>query len=174
MNAPKPQPPSNIVRVGGGFLVVMVSLVAFVGITMAVADVVDYFQVQNYESAQGTVTKAWVVAARDVSSQEPESRAVADIDYTFDGQAMSVSRLPLGPVGSRQAADAAVAEYPAGGVVTLYVDPEDPDDPTIDNDPPLMHASTLGFLTPSLLYFGFFLKWLVPAVLNNRRATLGT
>jgi len=170
MNDPKAQTHSDIVRFGGGALLVIVTFVALIGVLMVIADVAKYFAVRSYEATPGIVTKSRVMAARGMSSRDAQARPVASIDYVYAGESVRVTDVPLGPIGSRRAASETVAEHPVGSPITVYVDPDDIDDPELDNDRPLMSADTLGFAIPSLAYFVYFAGWLVPAFVRNRRA----
>jgi hypothetical protein len=163
---------SDIVRFGGGFILVCLTLVALVGIAMAIKDVQHHYDVADWPTTTATVTRSVLDDVRGTESTEGARhfRPLFGFTYEVEGKTFKTdTRRIFGPMRRGDAA-AIVAEYAPGTTFPVYYDPEDPDDVALDNDPPLLSGQSVGFLVPTLAYGIYFGGWLVPAFFRKRRA----
>lgn len=164
---------SDVVRFGGGFIVVCLVLISIVGFGMAIGDVSHYFDIKTWPSTTGTVVRAAIddVRGEDSAAQGRfRFKPLLSFTYEIDGEARKDTSERLFEPMDKSSAAKVVAAHPPGSALPIYYDPDKPKKITLDNDPPLMKAGTMGFLIPSVVMWIYFGGWLIPAMLRNRRA----
>ncbi len=163
---------SDIVRFGGGAIIVILTLISLVAVGMTIGDVSHHFDVKRWPKVAGVVTKSRVNDVRGKNGAKGRLRFEPQVSFTYerDGETLKGNNARDVEPMSKADATSVVADYPVGGTIVVLYDPESPDKLTLDDDPPLVRGATFGFLLPSVLYWVYFGGWLIPAVIRGRRA----
>lgn len=170
-NSP-PQPAakqSDIVRFGGGAILVILSLLGVMAIGMTIGDIAHYFDVEDWAQVEATVVQASIREDHNESGSL-RHRPVLKYSFEVDGTVFEADSAEDSPWMSRADAQTIIDAHPRGGTVPVFFDPEKPKHSTLDPDPPLLQGVTLGFLLPTIGYILYFCGWLIPTWIRDRRA----
>ncbi len=158
--------------IGGGFILVVVGLLAVFAVIRAIGDITHAAAMRAWPSADAKITESTVAKtrARD-SSGNAMTLFRPHLVFAFEanGQEHEGDNAKYAEPLARGDAQQIVEDNPPGTILTVYYDPDEPAVVVLDNEPPYLSGETLAYLVPGVGYAVFFCGWIIPAILRRRR-----
>ena len=143
-------------------IVVMGVLLLVVGVGLTAFAVMEYQSqvnaLDNADEVEATIVDSEVLlyddgfdstGTDDRDPDEREYRKHVEFEYEYEGQQYRSTNIDIAGTteryDEREDAETALAEYPEGGQVTAYVDPDDPDEAFLEAGVPTTTYLLIGF-----------------------------
>jgi Protein of unknown function (DUF3592) len=133
-------------------------------IVMIVWKSLQFRRARRWLSAPGRITKS-EVSASHLQSEHEATRIVnlpaIEYEFSFNGQKYTGRRIGIGEDSGGGNIEQTLARYPLGASVTVYCDPEDPENCVLERDAPsFMPVQGCATTLASLASIGFIVYWL--------------
>jgi Protein of unknown function (DUF3592) len=142
--------------IGGPISVMLIAMIA--------NKALQFRRARQWPSVAGRITKSTVSASHQQSPDQPiriVNLPTIEYEFSFNGQTYTGRRISIGEDTGGSNIEATLARYPPGAIVTVYCDPDDPENCVLERNPPVFPplqgcATTLA----SLASIGFVAYWL--------------
>lgn len=149
-----------VVRYGGGFILIILLVVGFIGAADFVRRVQLRSAAKDFVETQGVVTKTFAKKVGSNARYEP----IVTFKYAVAGKEHVSSNKHSAPGLRRKRAQEVLDRTPVGTVVPVFYDAADPKTVLLTREVPLFSALHAAMLFP-FMFFG----WVVVVVMRNRK-----
>jgi Protein of unknown function (DUF3592) len=133
-------------------------------IAMIANKALQFRRARQWPCVPGRITKSTVSASHIQSSDQPTqiiNRPTIEYEFSYNGQKYTGRRISIGEDTAGSNIEATLARYPLDAIVTVYCDPDDPEncllERTVPSFPPLQGCATT---LASLACIGYVAYWL--------------
>ena len=123
--------------IGGPISVMLIAMIA--------NKALQFRRARQWPSVAGRITKSTVSASHQQSSDQPTriiNRPTIEYEFSFNGQTYTGRRISIGEDTGGSNIEATLARYPLGAIVTVYCDPNDPENCVLERNVPSFPAAS--------------------------------
>jgi hypothetical protein len=133
-------------------------------IAMIANKALQFRRAGQWPSVPGRITKSTVSASHIQSSDQPTriiNLPTIEYEFSFNGQKYTGRRISIGEDTGGSNIEATLARYPLGAIVTVYCDPDDPENCVLErNVPGFVPLQGCATTLMSLACIGYVAYWL--------------
>jgi Protein of unknown function (DUF3592) len=142
--------------IGGPISIMLIAMIA--------NKTLQFRRARQWPSVAGRITKSTVSASHQQSPDQPVrivNLPTVEYEFSFNGQTYTGRRISIGEDTGGSSIEATLARYPPGAIVTVYCNPDDPENCVLERNapvfPPLQGCATT---LASLASIGYIAYWL--------------
>jgi hypothetical protein len=142
--------------IGGPISVMLIAMIA--------NKTLQFRRARQWPSVAGRITKSTVSASHQQSPDQPiriVNLPTIEYEFSFNGQTYTGRRISIGEDTGGSNIEATLARYPPGAIVTVYCDPDDPENCVLErNAPVFLPLQGCATTLVSLACIGYVAYWL--------------